>query len=76
MLQFKKDCMNENHFENWYAAVLGIMGGCTHFTLLQINAIPSNYWVSLSKAGFTAFTCAFLGMLAKHLFKKIFKNKP
>jgi hypothetical protein len=74
MLNFKKDCMNENTFENWLVGVLSIMGGGIHYTLMQIQVI--SFWVSLTKAGITAFICAFLGMFAKHLFNKVFKNKP
>lgn len=75
MLQFKRNCMNENTFENWLVGVLGLMGGGIHYTLLQINTIPSTFWISLVKSGVTAFICALAGMTAKWIFNKISKNK-
>lgn len=67
--------MNENTFENWLVGVVSIMTGLGHYTFLQIQTIPTPYWVSLFKSGVTAFVCAFLGMAAKWLFNKISKNK-
>lgn len=68
--------MNQDLDDKVLAAILGLFGGMVAF--LKVVFLDGNYWISLSKAGGTAFVCALMGLAAKQLYTSIqkhFKNR-
>jgi hypothetical protein len=62
------------HYDNkWWGYALGAAGGTFHY-LLKIN-IPTDFYIKLLQAGFTAFVCGILGALGRWAVEKITNYK-
>lgn len=62
----------ENIGDRIVACVFSIIGGMVSFA--KFFFVDGSYWVSLMRAGFTAFVCALCGLGAKRLVTFVHKK--